>query len=316
LAKLIAHAGFYKHGMRPCPHQQRIHADCHAVLLVSLHAALPQHFGNHAEESAAVEVVVAVREDAELEVAKGEAVHRSLAPLCGMYAQMALEVVLDEMEQMGTGGRAGYAVGLARINHKIELLASIDQRVHELHRVLEVNVIVSSTVRQQQAPVELLSKVNRRTCPISLRILLWQAHIAFGVNGIVIQPVGDRRNRNAGFESVGVSQGVRSHEAAVAPSPPAEPSAVKNGKLREDLVKRRQLIFEFDSAEMMAHRRREFLTAAAHAAIVNNERRKASLRHELVEEKMLSTPFVRNVLRVWSSVGVHDQRNTAGRTVR
>jgi hypothetical protein len=67
--ELVADAGFDQDILFAGADEQRVEAGGDAVLFVGLDATLPEDFGNYAEEGAAVEVVGAVGDDAEFEVA-------------------------------------------------------------------------------------------------------------------------------------------------------------------------------------------------------------------------------------------------------
>ena len=67
-------------------------------------------------------------------------------------------MVFDQVEQMGSCGLSGNAVRLAGINHQLELLACVDKRIHHLHRVLEVNVVVTGAVHLEQVALQVAAE--------------------------------------------------------------------------------------------------------------------------------------------------------------
>lgn len=64
--------------------------------------------------------------------------------------QFSLKVVFDQVEQVDAVGAPGYAVGFAGIHHEAKLLACLDERVGHLDTVLEMHVVVTGAVRQEQ----------------------------------------------------------------------------------------------------------------------------------------------------------------------
>ena len=85
--------------------------------------------------------------------------------------------------------------------------------------------------------------------------------------------------------------------------------AVELRKLRVQLVERRELVFQFDSAELQADRGRKFLAAIRGSAIVDRENREAFVRQNLVEERRRSTPGILHRLPRRTAIDVHDERN-------
>src|SRR5580704_16719287 len=114
-------------------------------------------------------------------------------------------------------GGAGYAVGLVGIGHEAELFAGFDQRFDHLDAVLEMDVVVAGAVHEQQRSVQLVGDFGEVEVGVAGGGFVGgQAVIAFGVDGIVVAPTGDGGNCGAGFEYVGVGEGVESHGTAVA----------------------------------------------------------------------------------------------------
>src|SRR5690348_6183538 len=55
--------------------------------------------------------------------------------------QFRLEMMLDQLEEVSTGGLSGDAVGLVGVNHQPERFVGLDEGVDHLHAVLEVDVV-------------------------------------------------------------------------------------------------------------------------------------------------------------------------------
>ena len=91
-------------------------------------------------------------------------------------------------------GWAADAMGLAGISHEAELLARLDELFNHLNAVLKMYVVIAGAMGQQQGSVQVWSGPQVRRILVALCVLFWQAQVAFRVDGIVIMPVGYRRN--------------------------------------------------------------------------------------------------------------------------
>ena len=95
-----------------------------------------------------------------------------------------------------------------------------------------MDVVVSRAMRDQQFPFQLSRILHRRRIDVVLLVLLWQAHVAFGVNGVVKMQIGDGPAREANFENVSRFQQSRcGHKTAETPAPNADTAGVNPGLL-------------------------------------------------------------------------------------
>ena len=148
LGKLVAYARLYQHCVFPGPDQQRIESDYNPVLLVGNDLLRPHSFWNHAEECAPIKTVGSVREAAQFEVAKAKTLHKWLRSCVkATLLQFALKVVLNHVEQLSARFGSGDAVRFVGKKHHSELFACLYQRIHHLNTVLQVDVVITCTVR-------------------------------------------------------------------------------------------------------------------------------------------------------------------------
>ena len=229
--------------------------------------------------------------------------------------QLAVEMFADPGEEMGARSRSGDTMRLSRIDEQAVLLAGTNELIHHLHGVLHVHVVIAGAMRDRHYSMQVFRAVDRRALLISLGILFGQPHVAFRVDGVVILPIGDGCNRESGFDAVRVSHGIERHETAVAPSPPADPVAVKLGKLLERLIERGELVFEFKFTEVVTQRCGELLAARTHAAIVDLKYRDAIAREQLMEQERCPTPAVAHRLAVRTSVRIQKNGDLGRRWV-
>src|SRR6185312_928160 len=152
---------------------------------------------------------------------------------------------------------------------------------------------------------EIRRTLLHRTGFVSVSILGWQSHVAFRVDGIVVVPVSHRRNGHSGFEAARVRHRVAGHEAAIAPSPPAETIAVELRETIQCLIERSELVVEFDFPKLVPQRSRELLTAKAHTAVIDTKHRDAVMRKNLIEEEARRSPVVLHLLRLRTAIRIH-----------
>ncbi len=104
--ELVADAGFDEDIFVAGADQEGVQAGGDAVLFVGLDAALPEDFGDDAEEGSAVQVVGAVGDDAEFEVAK------SSTPLSAIGCQLEPPFLASVRGLGGFPWRGGGGPGL------------------------------------------------------------------------------------------------------------------------------------------------------------------------------------------------------------
>ncbi len=79
-------------------------------------------------------------------------------------------------------------------------------------------------------------------------------------------------------------EGIQRHGAAVPPSPDRYAAAVELGILREQLIERGELVFQFDRAELVPDGDLKFAVAIGRAAIIHAENRITILRQQLMKQ--------------------------------
>ena len=133
------------------------------------------------------------------------------------------------------------------------------------------------------------------------------AHVALGVDRVVVAPIRDRAAGDANLEALAVGQRVAGHETAVAPTPNANATAVNIGLALEP----GDSIFEiaqFELTEVFVDRPRRFFTLAAGSAIVTNPDDVALLRQRLVKQIRGTTPGISDLRRVRPTIGERHHR--------
>jgi hypothetical protein len=95
-------------------------------------------------------------------------------------------------------------VPIIRIDHQLKVLVGTLERVHQLQRVLHMNIIVPNAVDEEQTPVQLGRRFNHGRAFVSLGIFLRRVHVAFCVKRIVIVPIGDGCASDASGEKFAV----------------------------------------------------------------------------------------------------------------
>src|SRR6266567_3394507 len=141
-------------------------------------------------------------------------------------------------------------------------------------------------------------------------VAIWKlrgkAHVALSIDGIVVVPIGDRRDRNPCLEAVGVSERVEGKCAAPAPSPPAKALRIELWVFGEHGIKHQELILELHRSEVVISGLGKGSPTMAAAAIVGMEHGEPMLSEQFVEEKRIR-PLVLHYLGAGSAVGIQDQ---------
>ena len=103
-----------------------------------------------------------------------------------------LHEVADEACVELEGGVATVdAVVAVGVDCHVELFVGLDKAFCQLVGVLYVYVVVCSTVAEKEVAFELADVVHGGIGVVAGSILCGRAHVAFGVNGIVVAPIGD-----------------------------------------------------------------------------------------------------------------------------
>src|ERR1039458_5662293 len=106
--------------------------------------------------------------------------------------QRAVEEVHGHLLQLARRG-AGDAVGLLRVQHELELLARQLQGIGHLQGVLEQHVVILEIVKDEELAFQVCRFRGEGGVLIAVGILLGKAHVALGVDGVVVDPTGHRR---------------------------------------------------------------------------------------------------------------------------
>ena len=177
-----------------------------------------------------------------------------------------------------------------------------------LHKVAEVHVVVRRAVNEQEAAGELGGAADGAV-GIALGILLRRAHIAFGVDRVVVFPVARRCHRHAGAER-GATLAHRHQrvETAEAPAPDGDAPFVHVRQFAE-VESRFHLVFRLFAAELQIGALLKLRTASARAASVHNDIDVALACHITFIERAAEeaeVPRVGHFLRAGAAVLVHD----------
>ena len=135
--------------------------------------------------------------------------------------QMLLDVPRDQhVDVQLRAAPLGNSVRPVGVLHEVERLAQIHQPIDQALVALEVHVVVTRAVDDQQLALQPLREADGRSIAIALGILGGQPHVALLVNGVVERLVGHRGHRHSHFVQLRrpEHQVVR-HRPAAAPSP-------------------------------------------------------------------------------------------------
>ena len=83
-----------------------------------------------------------------------------------------------------------------------KLLVGRDEGIDEVHCILEVDVVISSSMDQQEIAFQLVDMRDWAIVIVASRIQLGRLQVALGVNGIVIPPGGHRGNCDGSFKHI------------------------------------------------------------------------------------------------------------------
>ncbi len=105
--------------------------------------------------------------------------------------QLPHKVIVDHVEEMRARIRSGDAVGFIGIDHQPELDAGLDERVDHLHAVLKMHIVIARAMRHQERAVQLRGIGRDVGLGIPLGVVFQLSHVTFGVDGVVVDLVGD-----------------------------------------------------------------------------------------------------------------------------
>src|ERR1017187_2170197 len=181
--------------------------------------------------------------------------------------QLAIEEVHGHLLQLARRG-AGDAVSLLRVQHELELLARQLQGIGHLQGVLEQHVVILEIVKDEELAFQVCRFRGEGGVLIAVGILLGQAHVALGVDGVVVDPTGHWRAGDARVEDVGrIEHGVNGHEAAVAGAGDADARGVGESE-RDQVFDAGHLVGQFGNAELVIDGGFESVPATHDAAVL------------------------------------------------
>ena len=178
-----------------------------------------------------------------------------------------MENALEEMRARRTAIDAVVAI---RVDLHVKGLAHLHERFRHLRAVAVVHVVVGRAVNEQEVAVELVG-TRDGIHQLIVGILLWRAHVALGVDGVVEFPVGRRRHRHASAEEGrALRHGHQRVEAAEAPTPNRDARSIDIGKPTQ-IGRRRHLVLRLEVAETEVGAFFEIRTACARTAAVHDD---------------------------------------------
>ena len=190
----------------------------------------------------------------------------------------------------------------------VELLAGLYEGLAILGGVAQVDVVVGRAVDEQEVARELRCAADG-VVGIALAVFLRRAHVALGVDGVVVAPVGRGCHGHSGAED-GLP-GAHRHErveAAKAPTPNAYVLAVDVGQ-RGKIAGGGSLVLGFEAAQVQVGTLLESRPAATRAASVNADVDVAARGHVALvnaSAEKAHVPRVGDLLRAGPGILIHD----------
>jgi hypothetical protein len=102
--------------------------------------------------------------------------------------------------------RVGHQVGEPGQGEQLEVLAGAEQGVGEFEGVPEIDVVVAGAVHEEERAAQLVGVGQQGGGWVDGAARDRKAEVAFGVVGIVVEPVGDRRPGHGGVIDIGPAQ--------------------------------------------------------------------------------------------------------------
>ena len=109
------------------------------------------------------------------------------------------------------------AVGIVK---GLKLLVGRNEGIDQVHGILEVDIVISRAMNQQEVALQLIYMGDGRVVIVTSRIQLGRLQVALGVDRIIIPPGSHWRHRDGSFKHIiSDHQGKRGHVAPVGPTP-------------------------------------------------------------------------------------------------
>ena len=135
-----------------------------------------------------------------------------------------------------------------------------------------MHIVVGHSLQQQQLALELARVLHATSRVVALRILLRRAHVALGVDGVVVAPVGRRRARHAGGEDITAANHANCrHVAAVTVPRDADARGVDVRACCREMLHRGGLIIGVGLTELQVRAAFKGLSATRCSAIVDDD---------------------------------------------
>ena len=191
-----------------------------------------------------------------------------------------------------------------------------DQLRREDGRVLEMHVVVSCSVDQQEARRRqngTRARQHRRDI-VAGGVGGRRLHEALRVGRVVVVPLGDGRDGHGHSDRLGGSRDdAARHEAAVAPAPQANVGGIDVAQRRE-VVGDSELVLGLDDAELQVGRFEEGIATAAGATVVgdhDNDVHRGGEEHVEAQVRRRLHALA-DLLRIRAAVHVHQDRVLGG----
>ena len=214
---------------------------------------------------------------------------------------------------MSRRGPTRYPVLPVGIRHQLEGAVRRDEGVDHGLGVLGVHVVVAGAVHDQQVAAEVPGVGERRAPVVARRVVLRQAVVPLGVDGVVVLPVRHRRHRDGRPVHLReLEDAVQRHEAPVAPPPDADPGRVHPRIHTGDGACRGRLVAGLDHPHLAVDDLLERPAPATRAAIVHAHHDVAALGQHPVPQQAVPAPAIGHRLRAGAAVHREEDRVAAG----
>src|SRR5665648_61974 len=145
----------------------------------------------------------------------------------------------------------------------------------------------------QVISLDFISMRQRRIVVVTIRILLWCAHVTFGINTVVKTPVGNRGNRDSCLENISSLFHTKCcHKTSVAPSPNGNVVFIDVWK-RSKVAGCFHLIVRFVFSQLHIGHLPEFLATGTSSPRIDTGNNKTLLSQVLVP---VYAPFIEHLL--------------------
>ncbi|KPK75073.1 MAG: hypothetical protein AMJ79_12595, partial [Phycisphaerae bacterium SM23_30] len=179
------------------------------------------------------------------------------------------EVSVEEFVSEGGAAAEAAVAGVGiEADLDVEVFAGGFDGFDELEGVVGVDVVIDHAVEDEHVSLEAIDIVHGGAEFVTFGVGLGGAHVSFGVDGVVVAPVGDAGRVAGDLEGVGVFHDAHGGGvSAVGGAGDSDAGAVEVGFFAE-MADGVGVVMDFDGAEALVGGAEEFLSAAAAAAMV------------------------------------------------